>query len=349
MSIRARLSIAAVFALAISACGPGAQPSGPAMTISPAPTVAPTPRPLPPPAPAPPAEQRGKLYEFTSDDKGFDTHSFYYDTGHEVVVFDAQFTEGYAEDLLADIKKHTASEIRYVVVTHPNPDKFNGVGPFQRAGAKVVSSFATALAIPGVHAYKKAYFIGAGAFTEETYPPEAKVDITFADDFSLPLSGGARVELSRLSHAGVASTQTVAYIPAIEALIVGDLVHNKAHAWLEGGIVDGKPAPDLASWQSALDELNAYPEATVYGGRGQAAKVKDAIAEEQAYLAKMEQIVTEYVATVKDKSELSGPKAAEHHQKIADLATAAYPDYTLSYMITYGVYGLVSQIAAEVK
>jgi glyoxylase-like metal-dependent hydrolase (beta-lactamase superfamily II) len=348
MSIRVTLSIAAVVALATSACGGDAPRSAP--VLLPVPVVAPAPSVAPAPAPVIEAEQAGKLYAFTSDAMGFDTHSFYYDTGREVVVFDAQFTESYAEALLVDIKKHTSSQIRYVVVTHPNPDKFNGVGPFQRAGAKVVTSFATAQAIPGVHAYKKAYFIGVGAFTEETYPLEAKVDIAFADDFSLPLLGGARVELSRLEHAGVSTSQTVAYIPAIEALIVGDLVHNKAHAWLEGGIVDGKPEPDLKAWHGALDELNAYPDAMVYGGRGQAAvPVKLAIAEEQAYLTKMEQIVGDYVAALKDKSELSGPKAAEHHQKIADLATAAYPDYTLSYMISYGVYGLVNKIAADAK
>ena len=33
------------------------------------------------------------LFTFTSDAAGFDTHSFWLDTGSEVVVFDAQFTE----------------------------------------------------------------------------------------------------------------------------------------------------------------------------------------------------------------------------------------------------------------
>ncbi len=214
--------------------------------------------------------QDSALAAFTSDAAGFDTHSFYWDTGREVVVFDAQFTEPLAEKLIAEIKANTKSPITYVVVTHPNPDKFNGVRPFQALGAKVVASESTAAAIPEVHAYKKYYFVNVTKqFTEETYPQEAKVDVTFAGDYVLPLEGGAEVRLHELKSAGVSTTQTVAHIPALKALVVGDLIHVKAHAWLEGGIKAGKPAPDLESWKRALDELLAYDGATVYGGRGE--------------------------------------------------------------------------------
>ncbi|MFS8067617.1 MAG: MBL fold metallo-hydrolase, partial [Byssovorax sp.] len=238
------------------------------------------------------ASQAAALGTFTSDAGGFDTHSFYWDTGREVVVFDAQFTEALAEQLIADIKAKTSSPITYVVVTHPNPDKFNGVRPFQALGAKVIASESTAAAIPGVHAYKKYYFVDlTKQLTEETYPAEAKVDITFQGDYTLPLEGGAEVRLHELQSAGVSTTQTVAHIPSQKALIVGDLVHFKAHAWLEGGIEDGKPAPDLASWKQALDELSAYEGATVYGGRGATAEVSVAVKEEKAYLDGMNAIV----------------------------------------------------------
>jgi hypothetical protein len=125
-------------------------------------------------------------------------------------------------------------------------------------------------------------------------------------------------------------------------------VHHKAHAWLEGGIVDGKPVPDLPSWKLALDELSAYGDATVYGGRGEAAKVADAVKAEQAYLDEMNALITKYVADLgAAKSELSGPKAGDHYKKISALAAQAFPDYALQYMIDYGVYGLVNQIAAK--
>lgn len=278
------------------------------------------------------------LETFTSDAAGFDTHSFWLDTGREVVVFDAQFTGAHAEQLIAAIRAKTSSPIRWVVVTHPNPDKFNGAGTFQKIGAKVVASEATARAIPGVHAYKKRYFVDvARAFTDATYPAEAKIDVTFRGDYALPLEGAAQVRLHELRHAGVSSTQTIAFLPQQGALVVGDLVHHRAHAWLEGGIVDGKPAPDLAAWRLALEELRAFEGATVYGGRGEPARVDLAVDAEEAYLDRMREIVAGYVAE---------HGAAQADMKaIAALATRAFPDYALPYLVEYGVYGLVGSLA----
>jgi glyoxylase-like metal-dependent hydrolase (beta-lactamase superfamily II) len=289
------------------------------------------------------------LATFASDQNGFDTKSFWLDTGREVVVFDAQFTEGLANKLIAEIRAKTKNPIRYLVITHPNPDKFNGASAFQAIGAKVIASEATAKAIPGVHVYKKHFFVEvAKMFTDATYPALAHVDTTFHGDFDLPLEGGVKVSLHELAHAGVSSTQTVAFVPSAKALVVGDLVHPKAHAWLEGGIVDGKATPTLASWKQALDELSSYSGAVVYGGRGEAAPVQQAVADEKAYLDKMTALVTKYVQDLGPaKSELFGAKAGEHHKKLADLAKAAFPDYALAYMVEYGVYGLANQIASK--
>lgn len=289
------------------------------------------------------------LQTYTSDSNGFDTHSFWLDTGREVVVFDAQFTVDYANKLIAEIKAKTSSPIRWVVVTHPNPDKFNGAPAFQAIGAKVVASSATAAAIPGVHAYKKYYFVNvAKSFTDETYPAQATIDQTFDGDYSLPLQGKVTVKLHELRHRGVSSTQTVAFIPESNSLVVGDLVHSKTHAWLEGGIIDGKPVPDLPSWAQALDELSVYKDATVYGGRGQTAVVDSAVKEEQAYLSTMNGIVTQYVSSLGANavSELAGPNSGTDYKAIGALAAKAFPDYALEYMIEYGVYGLANQIAA---
>ena len=84
-----------------------------------------------------------------------------------------------AEAAIASLREQTDNPITYLVITHPNPDKFNGAPAFQAEGAEVIASEATAAAIPGVHAYKKAGFVGMGMFTEETYPQQAAVDETF--------------------------------------------------------------------------------------------------------------------------------------------------------------------------
>ncbi len=285
----------------------------------------------------------------TSDANGFDTHSFFYDTGKEVVVFDAQFTPQEAERVVAAIRAQTKSPIRYLVVTHPNPDKFNGASVFQREGAKVVASEATAAAIPAVHAYKKYYFVNmAGMFTEESYPAEARVDITFKDQLRLPLEGGAEVVLKVLKNPGVASTQTVAHIPARKALIVGDLMHHKAHAWLEGALRDGKMTPDLESWKAALDELLEWPDTTVYGGRGEVAPVQEAVGAQKRYLDGMKSLVQSYAEELgARRPELCGNEAGPHYKALAERASKAFPDYGLPYMVEYSVYGLATQLACQ--
>jgi glyoxylase-like metal-dependent hydrolase (beta-lactamase superfamily II) len=289
----------------------------------------------------------GVLYTFDSGEAGFFTKTYFYDTGTEVVAFDAQFTPEQAEAAIASLREQTDNPITYLVVTHPNPDKFNGAPAFQAEGAEVIASKATADAIPGVHAYKKAGFVGMGMFTEETYPQQATVDETFTDSQTIELSGGKTVELRELSEPGVSSTQTVAFIPELDALIVGDLVHHKLHAWLEGGIVNGQATPTIDGWIADLQELQttfaADPEPTVYGGRGEPAPLSVAVADQIAYLQKADQIVTDYVAGLGDKkSELSSDKAGEHYAAIQAELEQAFPDYAFPDMISFSVYGLVN-------
>src|SRR4051812_5074861 len=289
----------------------------------------------------------GALYTYDSGEAGFFTKTYFYDTGQEVVAFDAQFTPELAEAAIASLRAQTDNPITYLVITHPNPDKFNGAPAFQVEGAEVIASQATTDAIPGVHEYKKAGFIGMGMFTEETYPPQATIDESFSGTKTLELGDGKTVELSELSEPGVSSTQTVAFIPELNALIVGDLVHHKLHAWLEGGIINGQATPTLEGWITDLHELQTTfadePEPTVYGGRGEPAPLSVAVADQIAYLQKADQIVTDYVAGLGDrKSELSGDKAGAHYAAIQAELEQAFPDYAFPDMISFSVYGLVN-------
>lgn len=282
------------------------------------------------------------IHTFTSDESGFDTHSYYLDTGAEVVVFDAQFTPALAEQLVDHIRARTTSPIRYLVITHPNPDKFNGARVFRELGARVVASRATAEAIPVVHEYKRYFFVEvAGMFTADTYPEQAVIDITFDRSLRLELDGDVQVDLRVLDNPGVSSTQTVASVPELGAVIVGDLVHHKAHAWLEGGIVDGTPRPDLALWQQALDELTSYGDATIYAGRGEVASVDEAVTAQKAYLSRVGEIVQRYIEELGERrAELKGDQASTHHDAMAARIVEAYPDYALPYMTQYSIYGL---------
>jgi hypothetical protein len=98
----------------------------------------------------------------------------------------------------------------------------------------------------GVHAYKKYFFVNmAKMFTEENYPALESIDEVFEGRLELKLSNGKSVKLVELKGPGVSSTQTVAIVPELNALIVGDMIHHKAHAWLEGGIVNGNPTTTI--------------------------------------------------------------------------------------------------------
>jgi hypothetical protein len=211
-----------------------------------------------------------------------------------------------------------------------------------------VASEETAAAIPGVHAYKRAFFVDvAKMIPASEYPAEPTIDLTFSGKLRLPTEAG-EVWLQELEHAGVSSTQTVGWVPSREALFVGDLVHHGAHAWLEGGIAGGAPKPDLGAWALALDELRAFRDATVYGGRGEPAPVELVVAEQKAYLERAESIVRDYVGGLgARRSELRGPEAGAHHAAIRALFEAEWPTRELAYLVEYGVYGLVGTIDAE--
>jgi glyoxylase-like metal-dependent hydrolase (beta-lactamase superfamily II) len=292
------------------------------------------------------SESKVALYTFESDANGFNTKNYFYDNGQEVVAFDTQFTPAIAQASIDYLRTKTSNPITYVVVTHPNPDKFNGMSVFQKLGAKVVMSSKTAGSLQDVQNYKQYYFVKmAKMFTDETYPKLSKPDVVFNQKFDLTLSSGEILKLSELTHPGVSSNQTIAFISNLNSLIVGDLVHVKAHAWLEGGIVNGKPTPTLKGWISDLKEIEANfaPEVKVYGGRGEVASVRDAVQSQIRYLETADQIVNAYIKKLGAKvSELKTDQAQGHYQAIQKQFEARFPEYTLGYMIGYGVYGLVN-------
>jgi len=297
------------------------------------------------------AVAKNQLNVYTSDSKGFNTHTFWYDDGKEVTVIDTQFVPQLAEKAIQDIRNKTESPITRVIITHPNPDKFNGLSALHAIGAKSVSSKATANSIADVHAYKKYYFVNiAKKFTNDTYPKSEAIMETFDDKKTIRLASGETITLFELANPGISSTQTVVRIDSTGDLLVGDLVHHNAHAWLEGGIVNGKPAPNIKSWIQAVDELKSIGGVkTVHGGRGESAELHVAVKKQKAYLSKVNAITTQYVNNLgEQKSELfNSETSTQHYKKLQSLIAAEFPDYQISYMIKYGIYGLAQHIANQ--
>ncbi len=297
----------------------------------------------------------GKLGVFTSDEKGFDTHTFYYDDGQEVVIIDTQFVPALTQKMVAQIRQQTSSPITRVVVTHPNPDKFNGLAWLHAQGVRSVSSRAVAQAIPAVHAYKARFWVDTmKAFKSDDYPKLENVQEAFdGPSQTLTLKSGETLTLFSLKNPGVAAHQVVVRVDATGDLVVGDLVHHKAHAWLEGGLDGDRPAPSIKGWMAALDELPAlaagHAKARVYGGRGEFAVVEDAVRAQKLYLAGADQVVRSYLTDPQRcRAEIDSPqKADEHHAALEQRISAAFPTYKLPYMVRYSVYGLAGKVARQ--
>jgi glyoxylase-like metal-dependent hydrolase (beta-lactamase superfamily II) len=278
------------------------------------------------------------VYIFESDASGFNTKTVFYDTGYEVIAFDTQFTEELAKQSIDFIRSKTKNPLTYAVLTHPNPDKFNGLKTYQAVGAKVVASSSTKAAMPGVHKYKKNFFVSVAAmFEESAYPVLGVPDQTFDKRLTLKLKGNKSVELYEFNRPGVSTNQTIAYLKDVNQLVVGDLIHHKAHAWLEGGIVAGSPRPKVSEWISLLEDMQKMFNARnplVQGGRGESATLTEAVPQQVSYLKAVDQIVEAYVSEV---------DSTDFAKDLEVLISREYPSYKLPYMIQYGIYGLVGQ------
>jgi glyoxylase-like metal-dependent hydrolase (beta-lactamase superfamily II) len=287
----------------------------------------------------------GQLGVYQSDQSGFDTRTYWYDDGVEITVFDTQFVPALTEEMIKEIRKASDNPITRVIVTHPNPDKFNGLSVLHSLGATSIASKATAEAMPGVNSYKRYFWINvAKAFTEATYPAFEPVEQTFEGRLTINLASGETLTLFQLEHSGVSSTQTVVRIDATGDLIVGDLVHHNAHAWLEGGIVDGVATPDIESWVAALDELAQLDAVRIRAGRGEDVDVAEGVEAQKLYLREIDALVDAYLAGLgANIADLSDPaKSSAHYAELQRLAEEAFPDRALSYLVGYGIYGLVN-------
>ena len=282
----------------------------------------------------------------TSVPAGFSTNSVWIDDGQEVTVVDSQFTPDLARAVVADIGRQTRSPIRRVIVTHPNPDKFNGLSVFHEAGAVSISTAATAAQMPGVHAYKQYYWVNlAKAFTADTYPRLELPRQTFTGKLVVALKNGDTLSLIELAQGGVSATQTVVRVDSTGDLIVGDLVANRTHAWLEGGVDTGKPVFNLAAWRASLQQLpglaQGHAQARLFAGRGPVLPATQAVQAQLDYLQRAESAVTaEEAALGARRSELHD--AARQGPSIARIQGALakdFPDYDMPDLVGYSLYG----------
>jgi glyoxylase-like metal-dependent hydrolase (beta-lactamase superfamily II) len=284
--------------------------------------------------------QSSSIYEFDAGPLYFNTKNYFYDNGEEVVVFDTQLTPELARKSIAFIQSKTKNPIAWVVVLHPGIDKFGGMSAFQEIGAKVITSEATAVAMPDVFEFKKKFFLeGSGksfGFTSYQWQQLTKPDSLFEGSHMLELKNGQKIILRELSNPGVSANHTVAYIAEEESIFVGDLVHYQTHANFEGMVVDNRAIPQVASWMANLNELNKIfrkdPGITIYGGRGKQTDLPTAVWDQTRYLKAAYPMIISYYTSNRRSWSANTIIPDRFYKEFQAQMELAFPGYELSYM-----------------
>lgn len=172
------------------------------------------------------------VHKYTSPESAFFVNSYWIETERGNIVFDTQFLISQARNVRREIEK-TGKPILAVIVTHPHPDHYNGVGTLLE-GLEQIPVYATAPTLEGIRA------------TEG--PKRAQWTPTYGSDYPtstlLPnqiVASGHQVTIDGLElhfeDIGVAETSnhTLISLPKEQALFCGDLVYNRVHSWLVEG------------------------------------------------------------------------------------------------------------------
>lgn len=301
------------------------------------------------PASAENGHEKNKFQVFTSGASGFDTNTHYYDDGSKVVVIDTQFMPKLTEEMIRKVTSSGSSAIATLVVTHPNPDKFNGVQYMKKVGAQAISSDRVRRMIPRVHSYKKKFWVeGVGEIKEEDYPDQAVMDKGFkGESYRILLSNGNSLTLFALKNTGMSGAHVVVRDDQTGDLVVGDLVHTNVHAWLEGELRGDVPELSIEGWKKSLDEVAAlsagYRSPVLYPGRGEPELVSVAIRKQKHYLNVVSSLVDNFYRNHSDCSLAGGGESVksdinEIKKKIVD----RFPDYKHEYMLQYSLQGLIN-------
>ena len=298
--------------------------------------------------------QLPKIFGFDAGPVYFNTKSYFYDNGEEVVAFDAQLSPGLAQKSIEFIKSKTSNPITFLVILNPAVERFNGISAFRKIGAAVIASMKTTEAMQAEYDYQKEFFLNGGGrsvgFTKENWPALEKIDSMFEQSYSLELKNGQAVVLRDLSKAGPTANQTIAYIAEEEALFVGDLVQHYVHPNLKGVVTGDKYVPMLSGWTENLNEMNKIfkkdPGVTVYGGRGKTVSLPTAVYDQTRYLKFAYPIITNFYLS--NRSNWVGTNVpSKFYKELQTEMEIAFPGYELGYLTRTGLWTCWGCVGAE--
>jgi glyoxylase-like metal-dependent hydrolase (beta-lactamase superfamily II) len=154
-------------------------------------------------------------------------NSWLLETATEVAVVDAQLVMPEAQKVVALVRS-TGKKLAWVWVTHGHPDHYAGLE-------------ALATAFPGVPLYARPSTVSDGpellkkfdAPLQNFFPGEMTAGPVTMSSYTAATIAVGGVELRIVDvTGGENSTSTMIVIPSQRAALVGDLVYNKVHPWL---------------------------------------------------------------------------------------------------------------------
>lgn len=268
-------------------------------------------------APTPPSAPM--LKQYTSKADGFSTSSFWVESEQGVIVFDAQFLPEYAEALMAEIAAQSSKPITDVVISHANPDKYNGLEAM-RAKHPDVKIWATpqiVARIKEVDAGKKGFF---GPQYGERYPQGLVLPDELISARQVLRRGSLEIELIPMG-AGVSTAHLVSLIKSSGELVVGDLLHKKTHGWLAEGFSQ--------QWLERLDELERLGGKRFLPGRG-APGGGELIAQQRDYLKGFQACVASELERAGQQADITNIKAC---------IVSRFPDHQIEAMVDFSIPG----------
>lgn len=198
-----------------------------------------------------------RIGQYISSGWSFDTSSFWIEGPEGVVVIDVQFLPSVAAEVIAAAERVTRKKVVAAIVLHANPDKFNGTATFQARGIEVWTAEQVLAPIPEVFARRTEAFA-------ERYAPDWPTAVPQPKSFGAATTTLKLAGLELKAHVlGPGCSAAHVVIEWEDHVFVGDLVANKAHAWLEIGETD--------AWLQRLSEIEAMTPRHVHPGRGRSA------------------------------------------------------------------------------
>ncbi|WAS97981.1 MBL fold metallo-hydrolase [Nannocystis punicea] len=213
------------------------------------------------------AERR--IGQYISSGWSFDTSSFWIEGPEGLVVIDVQFLPSVAAEVIAAAERVTRKKVVAAIVLHANPDKFNGTATFQARGIEVWTAEQVLARIPEVFARRTEAFA-------ERYAPDWPTAVPQPRSFGAATTTLKLAGLELKAHVlGPGCSPAHVVIQWEDHVFVGDLVANKAHAWLEIG--------EAEEWLKRLAEIEAMKPKTVHPGRGRSGTL-ELVANQREYL-----------------------------------------------------------------